>query len=264
MYFCFRFAHLINADLFGDLLEVLKELVQDRQLDSTGDSIKPGSIREGLLCIVTAFALLSGQAGESIGLDLSFFINYLYAILMPLSLSTDIEQSSKSLRLADPLLVQETRSLSAKVNLSTEMEMVIKCFDAIFFNRHYKTVSFGTGTNNNQRMVAFAKRLTLTSLHYPEKSGFAAMKILENLCIKYSSQVGPKAAGDKDISSGALGALFSTEDRVMNGVYRADIDSPELSNPQAAYMWETFLLQKHYSPRVAATALKAPLRTIGR
>ncbi|KAK7206209.1 nucleolar complex-associated protein-domain-containing protein [Myxozyma melibiosi] len=266
-----KFAHLINADLFGDLLEVLKELVRDRQLNEDQEesslTIKTGAIREGLLCIVTAFTLLSGQAGESIGLDLSFFINYLYAILMPLSLSGDIEQSNKSLRLADPLKRDDEfakSKLEARVNLSTEMEMVIKCFDAIFFNRHYKTVSFGTGTNNNQRMVAFAKRLALTSLHFPEKSGFAAMKILENLCIKYSSQVGPKAAGDKDISSGALGALFSTDDRVMNGVYRADIDSPELSNPQAAYMWETFLLQKHYSPRVAATALKAPLRTIGR
>ncbi|KAK9353768.1 nucleolar complex-associated protein-domain-containing protein [Lipomyces doorenjongii] len=262
-----KFAHLINADLFGDLLEVLKELIRDRQIRSNEDGeieIKIKVIREGLLCIVTAFALLSGQAGESIGLDLSFFITYLYGIIMPLSLSPDIEYSSKSLRLDDPLQSDEiVGKHEEKVNLATEMEMVIKAFDAMFFNKHYKTVSFGTGTNNNLRMVAFAKRLSLAMLHFPDKSCYAAIKILENLCIKYSGRSGGNG-GDSKTGSGALAALFTTDDRVMNGVYRPEIDEPELSNPAAANIWETFLLTKHYSPRVAESARRLPLKTIGR
>ncbi|KAK9374707.1 nucleolar complex-associated protein-domain-containing protein [Lipomyces chichibuensis] len=262
-----KFAHLINADLFGDLLEVLKELIRDRQMRSNEDGeieIKIKIIREGLLCIVTAFALLSGQAGESIGLDLSFFITYLYGIIMPLSLSPNIEYSSKSLRLDDPLQSDEiVGKHEEKVNLATEMEMVIKAFDAMFFNKHYKTVSFGTGTNNNLRMVAFAKRLSLAMLHFPDKSCYAAIKMLENLCIKYSGRSGGNG-GDSKTGSGALTALFTTEDRVMNGVYRPEIDEPELSNPAAANIWETFLLAKHYSPRVAESARRLPLKTIGR
>ncbi|KAJ8103224.1 nucleolar complex-associated protein-domain-containing protein [Lipomyces tetrasporus] len=262
-----RFAHLINADLFGDLLEVLKELIRDRQLQSTEDGeieIKTKSIREALLCIVTAFALLSGQAGESIGLDLSFFITYLYGIIMPLSLSPDIEYSSSSLRLDDPLHSDDIAGVhEEKVNLATEMEMVVKAFDVLFFNKHYKTVSFGTGTNNNLRMVAFAKRLCLVMLHFPDKSCYAAMKMLENLCVKYSGRSG-SGGSDSKTGSGALAALFSTEDRVMNGLYRPEIDEPELSNPAAANIWETFLLEKHYSPRVAESARRLPLKTIGR
>ncbi|KAK9325685.1 nucleolar complex-associated protein-domain-containing protein [Lipomyces orientalis] len=262
-----KFAHLINADLFGDLLEVLKELIRDRQLQSTEDGqieIKTKSIREALLCIVTAFALLSGQAGESIGLDLSFFITYLYGIIMPLSLSPDIEYSSKSLRLEDPLHSDEIAGvLEEKVNLATEMEMVVKTFDVLFFNKHYKTVSFGTGTNNNLRMVAFAKRLCLAMLHFPDKSCYAAMKILENLCVKYSGRSG-SGGSESNVGSGALAALFSTDDRVMNGLYRPEIDEPELSNPAAANIWESFLLEKHYSPRVAESARRLPLKTIGR
>ncbi|KAK9479800.1 nucleolar complex-associated protein-domain-containing protein [Lipomyces japonicus] len=261
-----KFAHLINTDLFGDLLEALKELIRDRQIESDEDGeieIRTKSIREALLCIVTAFALLSGQAGQSIGLDLSFFITYLYATLMPLSQSPDIEYNAKALRLDDPLAVKRLGENDEKVNLSTEMEMVIKAFDAMFFNKHYKTVSFGTGTNNNIRMVAFAKRLSLAALHFPDKSAYATMKILESLCIKYSGRAAGHASDNKS-SSGALAALFSTDDKVMNGVYRPDIDEPELSNPSASQIWETFLLQKHYSPRVAESARKVPLRTIGR
>ncbi|KAK9237562.1 nucleolar complex-associated protein-domain-containing protein [Lipomyces kononenkoae] len=262
-----NFAHLINADLFGDLLEVLKELVRDRQIRINQDGeieISTKVIREGLLCIVTAFALLSGQAGESIGLDLSFFITYLYGIIIPLALSPDIEYSSKSLRLDDPLQSDEiVRKNEDKVNLATDMEMVIKAFDAMFFNKHYKTVSFGTGTNNNLRMVAFAKRLCLASLHFPDKSCYAAIKILENLCIRYSGRSGANGSDSKG-GTGPLAALFTTEDRVMNGVYRPEVDEPELSNPAAANIWETFLLEKHYSPRVADSARRLPLKTIGR
>merc|ERR1711977_768954 len=79
-----RYAHLINQDLFGDLLEALKDLIGHAE---TGDDVEedPEDIeternlpREALLCIITAFALLEGQdaakAQATLSLDLSFFI----------------------------------------------------------------------------------------------------------------------------------------------------------------------------------------------
>lgn len=62
-----KFAHLVNVDFFKDLLKVLKELMQRKsetedEFTSTGS--EPAEIQEiqhQLLCIVTAFELLSGQ-----------------------------------------------------------------------------------------------------------------------------------------------------------------------------------------------------------
>lgn len=64
-----RFAHLVNVDFFRDLLENLKRLMRlqsastSMHVDET-DEAKQAiivSLRERLLCIVTAFELLSGQ-----------------------------------------------------------------------------------------------------------------------------------------------------------------------------------------------------------
>lgn len=62
-----RFAHLVNIDFFKDLMKVLKELIsrelEDFQADD-GTMSTPKDTRDiecRLLCIVTAFELLSGQ-----------------------------------------------------------------------------------------------------------------------------------------------------------------------------------------------------------
>lgn len=63
-----KYAHLINLDFFGDLLVALRELVSDVKEEERGVKEEEGSeqadrntVREALLCIITAFALLSGQ-----------------------------------------------------------------------------------------------------------------------------------------------------------------------------------------------------------
>ncbi|KAK9447897.1 nucleolar complex-associated protein-domain-containing protein [Limtongia smithiae] len=266
-----RFAHLVNADLFGDLLEVLKQLVRERQLRTTAaladttdiEFVGTAATREALLCIVTAFALLAGQPGESIGLDLSFFVTYLYAVLLPLCLSPDVEQ--QALRLPDPLATTSTVTPPrANVNVATQMEMLIRALDALFFNKHYRTVTFGTGTNNHARVVAFAKRLALTSMHLPDRSAYAVLGVLDALCVRYGGggHVASSAGEATTARRGPIAALFATEDRIMNGVYRAETDEPEQSNAGAACVYETFLLEKHYSPRVAASAKDLPRRSV--
>lgn len=230
-----KFAHLINADFFGDLLEVLRELVNERQkrLVNGEYEFRESATREALLCIVTAFALLDGQAGESMNLDLSFFVNHFYSSLYAVALNPDVELSHKTLRLDDPL--EEGVAKRPAVNIATEMEMVVRIFEAIFLRRR---------NTSKLRAEAFSKRLTTGSLHLPEKSSIASLKILHRMITKFNG----------------VKSLFTTEDRVANGVYHPEADVPEHSNPEAATIWETALLGKHYSPKVSQAA-QAVLRS---
>jgi hypothetical protein len=60
-----RYAHLINLDFFGDLLVALRELItaalEEEEESKTENISKRNATREALLCVITAFALLSGQ-----------------------------------------------------------------------------------------------------------------------------------------------------------------------------------------------------------
>lgn len=238
-----KFAHLVNAEFFGDLLEVLRELILERHVwEVDGEfKFKESMTREALLCIVTAFTLLSGQTGESMNLDLYFFINHFYSALYSLGLNPDLEFSHKTLRLDDPLkraaIGPEIGEFKRKVNISTEMEMVVKAFEFIFFRQRQV---------GKLRVEAFAKRLMVASLHMPERSAIAALKILDKMTKKFPT----------------LSSLYSTDDRVANGIYRMDVDQPEHSNPEAATIWETIFLEHHYSPKVSRAATLVPKSAI--
>ena len=56
-----KFAHLVNIDFFKDLMQVLKDLISQEAHPT--DELSNGTeiIRQRLLCIATAFELLSGQ-----------------------------------------------------------------------------------------------------------------------------------------------------------------------------------------------------------
>ncbi len=103
-----QFAHHINDDFFRDLLVCLRNIIVDQEEEADEseedeDACRGGGkprmhesvgggerVRLRLLAIVTAFELLSGQ-GESLNIDLSAFIDQLYALLRPLGLDTSIE-----------------------------------------------------------------------------------------------------------------------------------------------------------------------------
>lgn len=113
-----KYAHLINQDFFGDLLEALKDLIghadksevgedeEEEEANETETATRDAQ-REALLCTITAFALLEGQdvskAAASLHLDLSFFVKHLYRSLYSISVNPEIEfNPTKSLRLPDP------------------------------------------------------------------------------------------------------------------------------------------------------------------
>lgn len=72
------------------------------------------------------------------------------------------------------------------------------------------------------RTAAFAKRLLSAFFLFPASVAIKVLNFVEELI---SNE--PK-----------LLALLSTEDRSINGLYRPDIDEPELCNPYATSLWE--------------------------
>ena len=114
-----RYAHLINQDFFGDILEALKDLIGDAgnfadedvdgETEDNEDETVRNATRESLLCVVTAFALLQGQYGgaaaSTLHLDLNFFVTHLYRTIHSVSLDANVELSSKSLHLPESKLL---------------------------------------------------------------------------------------------------------------------------------------------------------------
>ncbi|KAK0125746.1 hypothetical protein ONS95_007380 [Cadophora gregata] len=233
-----RYAHLINQDLFGDLLEALKDLIGHAE---TGDDVEedPEDIeternltREALLCIITAFALLEGQdaakAQATLSLDLSFFITHLYRTLHALSLNPDIELSAKSLHLPDPNMPTWTHSEN-KVNIQTTTVLLLRSLSSIL------TPALAARAVPPLRIAAFTKQLATTSLHLPEKS-----------CIAITTFLGKVTK----IQEKKVASLWNTEERRGDGVFDALTGEVEGSNPYAATIWEGELLRKHFSPNV--------------
>ena len=237
-----KYAHLINQDFFGDLLEALKELISDaealmndeeeedqdqdnKDMPSKSDR---DSTREALLCITTAFALLEGQdAARSVttlNLDLTFFISYLYKSLHDLSLNPDLELSSRSRRLPDPPALSNTSTSTAapKVNLQTTTVLLLRALTSILTPRAVPPV----------RLAAFTKQLFTSSLQLPEKSTLAMLTLLNNVT---------KIHGHK------VASLWNTEERKGDGVFEATRVDLEGSNPFASTIWEGELLKLHYA-----------------
>lgn len=213
-----KFGRMANFDLLGDFLEVMKEIIVSTELND----LSPTEMRKVLLCIVTAFSLVASQNYMKVSVDLSSFVDALYTILPMLSLDADIEFSHKSLRLADPL---NNELAKPSVNVSTKAELLLKALDHVFFR---------SKSGSKLRAKAFAKRMYIVAENTPEKTTIAILKFLDKLMSRYPE----------------IGGLYSTDDRIGNGVFHMNADIPSRSNAEAATVWENALLLKHYSPTV--------------
>lgn len=244
-----KYAHLINQDFFGDLLEALKDLtihaaaslddIDDADEDDiSSDNTQPttrNAIRESLLCIITAFALLEGQdahkAAASLSLDLSFFTTHLYRSLHPLALNPDLELSAKSLRLPDPHGSAPSPLPSPKINIQTTPALLLRALTSILLPR------LATHSVPPVRIAAFSQQLLMSSLHLPEKSALAIMGLMGKV-VKIH---GRKVAG-----------MWNTEERKGDGEFDALRGEVEGSNPFAGTVWEGELLRLHFCPGVRA------------
>ncbi|KAJ8594323.1 nucleolar complex-associated protein 3 [Rhizopogon salebrosus TDB-379] len=215
-----KFAHLINIDFFKDLMQVLKDLIlREAPKQDASDNPEPfgidatTDIQYRLLCIVTAFELLSGQ-GEALNIDLTDFVNHLYTIILPISLLIQVDEPPP-------------RAFVSKFGTSKPASIADMLFQAL-------TIVFSPRTSGNTaihwRSAAFAKRLLIASLHWPPSCALRALEFVESLVAK-----DPK-----------LEALLSTEDRRVDGVYLPDIDDPQLCHPFGTSFWELSLLKQHH------------------
>jgi nucleolar complex protein 3 len=241
-----RYAHLINQDFFGDLLEALKDLIRDSQSvddeSELSEQANRDTTRESLLCSITAFALLQGQDGRAaatnLHLDLNFFIANLFNLLIPTTMDADIELGRKSLRLDDPLSQSTPRR--TKVNAKTKTVLLIRCLSSTLLPpaslRSVPPI----------RLAAFTKHLLTISLQLPEKSCQAMLGLL---------------AQTSKVHGRSIAALWNTEERKGDGVFDPLKGSVEGSNPFASTVWEGELLRLHYSPKVKE-ALDIILRNI--
>jgi nucleolar complex protein 3 len=243
-----RYAHLINQDFFGDILEALRDIITTAEVsaaaavsddeDEDGDESDDDEVpernltRESLLCVITAFALLEGQdaakAASALKLDLSFFITHLYRTLHPVSLNPDIELSSKSLHLPDPN-APESRIPANKINVQTTIVLLIRSLSSVLLP------AASLRAVPPLRVAAFAKQLMTISLHLPEKSCTAMLGLLNRITRSHGKKVAP---------------LWNTEERRGDGVFDALKGEVEGSNAFAGTVWEGELLKKHFAPSV--------------
>lgn len=244
-----RYAHLINQDFFGDILEALRDIIATAELSAAADVSEDEDAesededneapernlsRESLLCVITAFALLEGQdvlkQASTLKLDLTFFITHLYRTLHPVSLNADIELSSKSLHLPDPNAPEtHTPPSTNKINVQTTIVLLIRSLSSVLLPA---TALRGVPPI---RVAAFTKQLLSISLQLPEKSCTAMLGLLNRVSKSHGKKVAP---------------LWNTEERRGDGVF--DMLKPEFegSNAFAATVWEGELLRRHYSPAV--------------
>jgi nucleolar complex protein 3 len=242
-----KYAHLINQQFFGDLLEALKDLISDAEAllnpiedpneelsaedDSFSSKYARDYTREALLCTTTAFALLEGQdaakSASALHLDLSFFTSHLYRNLHALAMNPDLELSSRSLRLADPhsASLSPTAPVNSKINLKTTTVLLLRALASTLTPRTVPPL----------RLAAFTKQLFTSTLQLPEKSALAMLSLLSNVTRTHNRKIA---------------SLWNTEERRGDGVFdalRGDLDG---SNPFASTIWEGELLKLHYAPGV--------------
>jgi nucleolar complex protein 3 len=246
-----KYAHRINQDFFGDLLEALKDLMRlrDGGVDGQGEqSTEDGKgeatraendagiavlaehnlTRAALLNTVTAFALLAGQdahnARAGLHLDLSYFVTHLFSGLLELSMCPDLERSA---RLARRSGAKADRSNT--VNHHTTTVLLVRCLTFILLP------PWNIRSVPPLRLAAFTKQLATAAIQMPEKSCQAVLALIHDVLHTHAAKV--------------LG-LWNTEERKADGTYNPQSASVEGSNPLASTIWEGELLRKHYCPQV--------------
>ena len=151
-----KFARLINAEFFGDLLEVLREILETWD----GSERRGNRVREELVCLNTAFTLLANQGDNK--MDLSFFIQRFYELLPDISLSTGLQ------------IKPSTREKSL-------IELVVRIVDAILFTPPIAPPP--------ARIFMFYKRILSCSLQMEEKDATIFLKLLQRIGGRFEKKV---------------------------------------------------------------------------
>ncbi|KAI8138282.1 nucleolar complex-associated protein-domain-containing protein [Fennellomyces sp. T-0311] len=149
-----KFAHLISVDFFDDLLNALKSVLESLDHKSSGGTAGAGT-RKRLLCIITAFELLSGQ-GEALNYDLKSYYAELYGILFESAFHYMVEDKPSAEHLS-------------------ESEMLTRSLELMFLKKRQVPVN---------RMAAFIKRFSAVALNMPTKTVMNCLQLVKRLINK--------------------------------------------------------------------------------
>lgn len=235
-----KFAHLINQDFFGDILEALKDIIRQAQADEIEGEKGAQSeaneerdrMRESLLAIQTAFTLLSQQdaakSASALHLDLSFFTSHVYRSLYAAGTDADIELGPKAMHLPDPHALQ-TSKRDFKVNVSTPVLLLTRALSAILMTP--------SSPPTTQAVAAFYKRLLTISLQTPEKSTKALVTLMGSILNRHGKRLEP---------------LWYSDERKGDGLFVGEAETVEGTNVFAvgSGVWEEELLRYHYCPEI--------------
>ena len=244
-----KYAHLVNQEFFGDLLEVLKDIsVRAEGISMDNDSPESAmttrsqlarySGRSSLLCAITAFALLEGQdirkSASDLQLDLSFFVAYLYRNLPALVTSMNLERGTLSAHARDTHQLHAKRV--SKVNVQTTSALLFRVLKSILIP---SAASQPPSSIPRLRVAALTKQVMMCSLQASEKPATAMIDLVTNV---------------SKIHGRRVNGLWNTEESKGDGNF--DISGErgiEGSNVFASTVWEGELLKSHFSPSVRGT-----------
>ncbi|KAF8258615.1 nucleolar complex-associated protein-domain-containing protein [Lactarius quietus] len=220
-----KYAHLVSVDFFRDLMRVLKDLVT--RAPHAGEDGKDSTVPEKKLQVSAVHV-----NAENAKLQLSCIITA-YELLSGQGEALNVDLSDFNTQLY--ALVQ---SLSLTPQLDAPPAAPTPTSDLLF--RALDLAFAPNAAVPPWRTAAFAKRLLTAALHWPGAVALRALEFVARLVVRE-----PR-----------LEALLSTEDRTVDGVYRPDVEDPQLSNPFTTSAYELHLLRTaHVDAQVREAAV---------
>ncbi|XP_027237419.2 nucleolar complex protein 3 homolog [Penaeus vannamei] len=139
-----KFAHLINIEFFGDLLDVLGQ----KMLEGTMN------FRESMFCIKTVFTILSGQ-GEALTLDPRQFFTYLYANMLKMGQDGNQSNVFPTLDALKMMLVHRQRCVNSERSLAFAKRLATLSLAQPFHNNIIASLSVLRGIVLNNPNTKF-------------------------------------------------------------------------------------------------------------
>jgi len=149
---------------------------------------------------------------------------------LELSMVLGIEDAPQNSRSSRAVLGAPRKGANASIS-----DLLFRALSLVF------TTRASSGNSPPWRSAAFAKRILTAALHWPSATVLRTLDFVHTLLVKEP----------------ALESLLSTEDRVADGIYRPELDDPQLCNAFATSFWELRHLERtHWDARVRAEAAK--------
>jgi len=158
--------------------------------------------------------------GEALNVDLSDFVNHLYAIIPSIGILSEAGDTGSD------ALVRHAGTGKLRVNgagWTSQAQMLFHVLHLIFSRD-------AGGVPPAWRAAAFAKRLLTAALQWDPATAIRAVEFVAGLVRKNTK----------------LEALLGTEDRSFDGVYQSEVDDPQLCHPFGTSFFELMLLEKHH------------------